>query len=47
MIFIAKKVKIDFSKLQFKTAVCERCEEIVRASEICDACFCCQACCAC
>lgn len=39
--------KVDFLSMSWETRTCERCEEKVKESEICDACYCCSTCCAC
>ena len=39
--------KINFLVVSWETATCERCEENMKASLICDTCYCCTACCAC
>jgi hypothetical protein len=39
--------KIKFVSFSIELRTCERCEENVRQSDICDTCYCCSACCAC
>lgn len=42
-----KLTKIELLSMSWETRVCERCDERVRETDICDTCFCCSACCAC
>jgi len=47
MLRFIKSKNINFSIISLETATCERCEDNVKASDICDTCFCCSACCGC
>ena len=47
MLKFTKTKKIDFITISWETRTCERCQEKVKESDICDACQCCSTCCAC
>ena len=47
MLKAIKVKKVNLLIISWETRTCERCEENVPETEICDTCYCCTACCAC